>query len=528
MAFLLWGVTLSGSSAQAAPGDGEPATTPADRSDQSEDITVRPAQDLMALDRPVDPATYLVGPGDELAVNIWGGVHRGFNLIISPEATAILPTVGEITVRGMTLAAAKDAILRRVDQVYPRVPATVTLVRVRTLRVAVTGMVESPGLYLATANIRASEAIEMAGWLESSSRRNIIMRREGDSLRVDEQLFARTADTKFNPYVTEGDIIFVPRIPRTHGLISIQGAVNSPQTFEYVPGDRLEDAFRLAFGTSLEADTSAIEISRFLGDDTTATQLLVDLGAVGPGEGRSMLLQTDDRIYVRARREFRPKASIEIVGEVARPGGYVIENGRTMLSDVLERCGGVTHRADVARASLVRGGEFQLDFDIDRLMRSVPSDIQTRTEREWILAHSLSVPGQISVDVGQLLRGDPAYDLTLWNGDVIYIPRFISQVNVIGRVRRPGLVMFESGHDLSYYIERAGGLAWRADARNVFVVKGITGMPVERHKVNEVDAGDTIVIPTKQEKKFWPIFRDAMVVLGNIATMYLVIDQAVK
>jgi len=513
---------------QADLSGGEPTSTPSTQQDETENKAASRVQDLMALDRPVDPVSYLVGPGDELAVNIWGSVNRGFNLVISPEATAILPTVGEISVRGMTLMSAKDAILHRVGQVYPGASATVTLVRVRTLRIAVTGMVETPGLYLATANIRASEAIEMAGWLESSSRRNIIMRRRGDSLRVDEQVFARTADEKFNPYVTEGDIIFVPQMPRAHGLISIQGSVNSPQTFEYVPGDRLNDALRLAFGNSPESDTSAIELYRFLGDDTAATKLLVDLSSTEPGEGRSTPLEPDDRIYVRARREFRPKASVEIVGEVYRPGGYVIENGRTMLSDILERCGGVTHRADVARASLVRGGQFQLDFDIDRRMRSVPGDIQTRTEREWVLAHSLSVPGQMSVDLARLLRGNTDYDLPLWNGDIIYIPRFISQVNVIGRVRRPGLVPFEVGHDLSFYIERAGGLAWRADGKNVFVVKGITGMPVERHKVNEVDAGDTIVIPTKREKRFWPIFRDAMVVMGNIATMYLVIDQAVK
>jgi protein involved in polysaccharide export with SLBB domain len=111
---------------------------------------------------------------------------------------------------------------------------------------------------------------------------------------------------------------------------------------------------------------------------------------------------------------------------------------------------------------------------------------------------------------------------------VIQIPRFISQVNVIGRVRRPGLIPYEPDRSLDYYIERAGGLAWRANDKDIFIVKGITGMPIEKQKLDKVDAGDTIVIPTKREKKFWPVFRDAMVVLGNVATLYLVIDQAVK
>ena len=60
------------------------------------------------------------------------------------------------------------------------------------------------------------------------------------------------------------------------------------------------------------------------------------------------------------------------------------------------------------------------------------------------------------------------------------------------------------------------------------MVKAVTGMPVQKSKVKGLDAGDTIVIPTKRERKFWPTFRDAMVVLGNVATLYLVIDQAVE
>jgi len=220
---------------------------------------------------------------------------------------------------------------------------------------------------------------------------------------------------------------------------------------------------------------------------------------------------------------------VRIDGEVVRPGWYSIQNGQTPLSEVLQRCGGVTNRADPSRATLVRAGNFQPDAETDRRVRAAPLELLSEVEREWILAHSLSEPGQVSVDVERLVStGDRKYDLPLWDGDMITIPRYLPQVNVIGRIRRPGLVPYEPGQYLGYYLERAGGLSWRADKSNIFVVKGVAGMPVLKKKVKTVDAGDTIVIPTVREKKFWPMLRDAMVVLGNVATLYLVIHQTTK
>jgi len=494
--------------------------------------TAPPAQPtlmLTALDRPVDPEVYLVGPGDELAVNVWGGVHRGFKVTVTPEASAIVPTVGEIPLSGMTLAQAKRSILRRIGKIYPGVPATVTLIQVRWLRVAVTGAVEEPGMCLVTANVRACEAIATAGWQETSSRRRIVLFRGGDTLRVDELRFARTGNEMFNPYLTEGDLIFVPHARVGHGVFEIYGSVNRPGIFEFVEGDRLEEAIELAFGFAVDADTTAVELVRFLGDDSLTAKHVIDLCISGPGLGRKMNLQPDDRIFVRPRIDYRLKASVRIAGEVIRPGRYPIENGRTLLSELLVLCGGVTERADLSRATLVRADRFLPGLGTNERIRSIPGELQTGIEREWILAHSLTPVGRVSINLKRLLQtGEKAYDLPLWDGDAVRVPRFLPQVNVIGRVQRPGLIPHIPGCDLDYYIERAGGLSWHADRSGVFVLKGTTGMPVEKKKVKQLDAGDTIVIPTVREKKFWPILRDAMVVLGNIATLYLVIDQAAR
>ena len=497
--------------------------------DRSAEPRSRLALDLTALDRPIDPEKYLVGPGDELAINIWGGVHRGYKVTISPEATVIVPTVGEISIRGKTLTAAKKSILQQVGAIYPNVPATVTLVQVRSLKVAVTGAVDEPGIYLVTANVRASEVIETAGWQESSSRRRILLFRGDDKLRVDVRLFTNTGNEAYNPYLTEGDLIFVPQMRVRHGIFEIGGLVNKGGAFEFVDGDRLGDAIDLAFGFAVDADTTALELIRFVGQDTVTAKFVIDLSTAAPSQGRDRYLQDDDRVFVRSRLQYRPKASIRIGGEVIRPGRYAVKNGRTMLSEILKRCGGVTDRADLARATLLRAERHQIDLVTDRRMRSIADDLQTDAEREWILAHSLSEAGQVSIDLEKLIHsGNDSYDLPLWDGDMINIPHCLFQINVIGRVRRPGLISYQPGQGLNYYLERAGGLSWRGDRSRIFVVQGTTGTAVENNKIKTLDAGDTIVVPTKKRRTFWPLFRDAMVVLGNAATLYLVIDQAVK
>lgn len=482
-----------------------------------------------ALDRPIDPETYVVGPGDQISVNVWGAVHQGYNLSVTPEASIIVPTVGEIDVRRMTLAQAKDAIQERLTDVYPDVPTSVTLVRIRLLRVAVAGAVKNPSIIQVTANVRASEVIDLAGWTDESSRRRILLYRAGDTLTVDAELFNRTGRDEHNPYVIEGDRIYVPQRRTQHGVIDVYGAVHLPGRFEYVPGDRLHDALQLALGLSLQADTTAVEINRFFGEDSLSTPIPVNLAQPEPNGGRQMLLHADDRVFVRWRTDYRPKAIVRVRGEVRSPGEYPIINGQTMLSEILARCGGPTERADLDKATLNRAGVYQPDVSTDQLVRSIPVELQTGPEREWILAHSLTPPGKVSINLIKLLvEGDPAYDLPLWDGDVINIPRFLPQVKVIGRVKNPGLIPYVPERNSEYYITRAGGFSWRAGKGDIFIVKASTGAPVKRDKVKKIEAGDTIVVPSKKDREFWPIFRDAMVVVGNLATLYLVIDQAVQ
>ncbi|MGB2768889.1 MAG: SLBB domain-containing protein, partial [Candidatus Zixiibacteriota bacterium] len=138
-------------------------------------------------------------------------------------------------------------------------------------------------------------------------------------------------------------------------------------------------------------------------------------------------------------------------------------------------------------------------------------------------------PGRVACDFEKLLAdGLKEYDITLKSGDVIRIPPKSMVVNVSGSVVNPGLVPYEPGKDYRYYIARAGGFSWKARQNKIMVIKGQTGERMRPSTRRKIDPGDTILVPERPERDYWKLFRDTILVLGNVATIYLVIQQATE
>jgi protein involved in polysaccharide export with SLBB domain len=132
------------------------------------------------------------------------------------------------------------------------------------------------------------------------------------------------------------------------------------------------------------------------------------------------------------------------------------------------------------------------------------------------------------VDFDQLvIKGDRTQDVKLMDGDVIVIPETPRVVLVTGCVGKPGGVVYRDGEKLSYYIAQAGGYSWDADGRRSKVIK-VTGEIKDDEDVDSFMPGDRIWVPRKAEHDYWQIFRDIMMVAGQVATIYLVIHTATK
>ncbi|MCK4597893.1 polysaccharide biosynthesis/export family protein, partial [bacterium] len=162
-----------------------------------------------ALEKNIKPEEYVVGPGDEIILSLWGQISESYPLEVIPEGKVLIPNVGEILIGELTLEQAEKKILRAVRARYKNVDASVSLYKIRKFRVFVVGAVNVPGTYTATGVDRVSMLIDQAGgYAPGASERNVEVKR-GDSTVVSADLlrFTINGDLENNPYVRDGDVV---------------------------------------------------------------------------------------------------------------------------------------------------------------------------------------------------------------------------------------------------------------------------------------------------------------------------------
>jgi protein involved in polysaccharide export with SLBB domain len=493
-----------------------------------------------AIERTINIDDYLLGPGDGLRISLWGDMPTSFSTVVTPEGTILLPTVGSVEVQGLTLSAVKTMVEEQLLKRYRNVEVTTTLVQLRNIRIPVTGAVLNPGIFVASSADRVSQVIAKAGGfieksetskIQASKRRVKVLHWDGSVSSADILRYMVSGDLTSNPVVRDGDVIYVPVQEDNVNLCGVFGAVRAGGYFEYVPGDRLTDLIALARGLTMDADSLSAEIVRFGPGPAATFTVPVDLSLVFSPESQihDIPLVPDDRIYIRFKPHFHEKQQVTIAEEVRFPGSYAIEEDETYLSEIIDLAGGVTSEASLAEAEMYRAArEEVVDPEFERLKRMDVSDMSD-SEYEYFKMKSRERRGKMSVNLVNLLeRGDHSYDVLLRDGDYIRIPKVSRVVEVTGHVNNPGLIPYEPGKDYYYYIEKAGGFTSKARAGKVRIIKGVAGERLKPKRGRSLEAGDTIWVPEKPDRDYWGFFKETLAFVGNLATVYLVIQQATK
>lgn len=460
-----------------------------------------------------------------LVLGVWGSFEQTQSLVVTPEGTLLIPTLGEITVGGKTLAHVKEELKAFARGRYPNTTVTMTLVGMRRFKVPVGGGVAKPGTYEVSAAMRVSEAIQLAGGIrgDGSLRRIELTRSHGERFLCDLFRVQQISDSRFNPRLREGDRIVVPA--RSYrGDCTVSGAVGTAITVEYREDDSLLCLLALAGGLTEQADSSRVEITRLSNPHGPET-FTIDLRAEQPDRAAV----PGDVILVRTNPQILRQYAVWVSGEVVSPGSYVIDPGQTKLSEVIQRAGGFTPRAALAQAAILRpAGLSGSRSSSDTLPTAFLSQLSPE-EIDYYKTRVLLRPGQVSCDFVRIFeRGDLAADVIVQEGDYITVPSRSPSVYVTGRIAQPGFVAHEPDRPLRYYIERAGGYSWNADPGKARVIKGVSGAWQKASPDTRVDAGDTIWIPEKKKQKFLTAMRDNLLLLGNLTTIYLVVKQATK
>jgi polysaccharide export outer membrane protein len=494
-----------------------------DRQERSDEVAaqqrlLQQASQVPAVAREgtIDPLQYYVGPSDVIAVNVWISPPVSFNLTVTPEGTLIIPTVGEVSVAGLTLQRAKERIIAEVRKRYILGDVTATLVRPRPVVVTVIGNVLNPGLYTLSAVDRAHKAIEEANRpnrlqtqdelkaiLEKMSMRNIRLRRNnGQEQRVDIALFLATKEDRWNSFLREGDVLIVSRRDPLKNVFGIYGEVNAPGRYEYVEGDSMLDALRIGQGFTALSRRDSVELIRFAADGKSVVSSVIDLGAIEQRRTPNIALQPGDRIVIKARDETRRDFRVTIEGEVRYPGVYPITRNQTRLSEVIRQAGGFTEYAWLAAATLNRRAVPPEEVEIERLI-SMRGGILREDSTYYLLETELRLRQEIvSVDFQRLFEGgDTAQDVILRNEDIIRIPSRKRTVYVFGQVVTSGHIPFAAGENVFYYIRKAGGLTERAREGDIKIIKAKTRQWLSPDET-VIEEGDYVWVPKVPERPF--------------------------
>jgi polysaccharide export outer membrane protein len=470
----------------------------------------------IALESTINPARYYVGPSDGIAVNIWTSPPLSFNLTVTPEGTLIIPTVGEVSVADITLAEAKKKVLAEIRKKYIAAGATVTLVRPRPIVVTVTGNVLNSGLYTLSAIDRADRALEEANKptrlqtsgdvqrvLNEMSTRNVVLRhKDGTTSRVDIDKFLATKDDTWNPYLREGDIVIVPAKNIRKNVIGIYGEVNVPGRYEYVRGDSVKDALRIAQGFTRLAIRDSVEFSRLSVDGNQLSKQLIDGAKVLKGEEPDIALEPGDRIVVRTRVDLREDYRVTITGEVRYPGTYPITKERTHLSEAIKSAGGFTQFADLKSAEVYRRSTTPGQLAIEQIL-SARGGVPPEDSLYYSIETNLRLEKEIvSVDFERLfIQKDTTQDIILQSEDFVSIPSLKKTVYVFGQVVSPGHVPFSPRERVSYYVQKAGGFTDRARTGDVKIIKARTKQWLDPDETT-IDDGDYVWVPKEIERPF--------------------------
>ncbi len=227
----------------------------------------------LALEKPIHPSTYFLGPGDRLRINISGGIFEepisgewaleniDNYILVDPTGNLIVPRFGPINVLGMTLAALEHEVSRRAkEQIYEEVQVAVNLIRVRTFRILAYGAVNQPGFISVTPVTRLIDCIRYAkGVHKYAHSDSVYLIRDGERIRIDLRKFLVEGNLENNPVVREGDIIYVPFnddmaeqarsfTEYNKNQVIVTGFVRSPGRIAHMPGYSARDYIAMAGG----------------------------------------------------------------------------------------------------------------------------------------------------------------------------------------------------------------------------------------------------------------------------------------
>jgi polysaccharide export outer membrane protein len=387
------------------------------------------------------PAEYVLGPGDEIKVQLFGKDNTQLTLTVDREGLVAFPQVGPVTLSGLSFAQAKTTLTEIVAQKMIGNTASITMGQLRSIRIFALGDVFRPGSYTVSGLATLSHALFSSGGVKKiGSLRNIQLKRNGQPVvALDLYDFLLRGDTSKDQRLLPGDVVFVPPILKT---VSIAGEVARPAIYEIKNEKTVGDVVRLAGGLMPKAYLDRALIERL---DGKGEKKIVDIRLAG--KGLLTPVQNGDIIKVFSGSEFETN-QVLLIGNVKRPGTHAWQQG-------------------VRISSLVSSSEDLLPesfTDYGIIEREAPDN------RE---------PTLIRFRLGEVLASggkNSAADLLLNARDKVYVFKRANfreqpQVSISGTVPNSGSFEFKRNMHLADLVLAAGGVMRDTDLGEVEIYR---------------------------------------------------------
>ncbi len=388
---------------------------------------------------------------------------------------------------------------------------------------------------------------------ENFALRDITLKRmDGSEQKIDLKRFRLTGNFENNPYLKNDDVVIFPNYDLEYDFVDISGAINKPGKFQFVEGDKLEDALLFAGGINKAYENvNTAVISRLSYNGETEERIEVGLK-------EEFYLKRGDRIKVVADQTKRQDYKVLVLGEVQNPGYYYITKNSTTLKEVIDLAGGFTPQASLKDAKLIRNfnseqvlrkyalekqdeddltiknfkTEYASILSLDSLKMIRTADLTWEDVRYFDISNKIRLMEGISTaDFTELdKQTSDTTEFIVKNDDLILVPEQFKKVYVFGQVGAPGYYDYVDGKNYKYYLSQAGGLAETAkDESEIFVIKSDKQrwVSIEEDGVN-IEVGDFVYVPRKLPRDFGFYLErvsSVMGIVGTVATVVLLINQ---
>jgi protein involved in polysaccharide export with SLBB domain len=379
------------------------------------------------------PMNYVLGPGDELQISVFGVQEYNESIPVSVEGKITIQYVGQIAVSGMTIEAATQKIKAAIAKVYSTVRSgqsqiSVSLSRIRTIKITVVGG-KQPGNYSISSLATVYNALHLAGGPgKNGSYRNIELIRNNKVYKnIDIYRFLVKGDQSDNVSLKDNDVI---RIPAYNQRVTVEGEVKRPGVFEMKKGETFSDLLNFASGFNEFAYTASVNVLQKTGKEFKVHD-------INESEYSSYNPQSGDVFRVtKILNRFENRIKIE--GAVFRPDYYSYTEGMK-ISDLITRAEGLKEDAYTKRARIIR----------------LKTDLTTEI---------------VNVDLSAALSGDFNADIALKREDIVTVYSILDfreeyKVTIDGEVKNPGEYEYFENLTLNDLVVQVGGLTGSASKR---------------------------------------------------------------